>query len=172
MAEKQRPMTAGINLLRTLLSQSAAFQTWSGTANPAAALARIYRVAVHAPDGKRPFACVGVPVELQGELELMDAAQPLTASMVVGVLFEADATTGQDAAAATAGDEYAVYEPFALAVDDIRQEVEEAGRNVATSYWVITGSAMSLPVERAPLDEQGTLGRRLWCMVDFNLGVA
>lgn len=172
MADKLRPLTSSMDTLRTLLSESAAFRTWSGTQNAAAALARVYRVAVNAPDSKRPFACVGVPLDLTAELELRDADQPLNLTMAVGVLFEADATVEQDAAAALAGDQWAVYQPFAQAVDDIRQEVEEAGRNRAGAYYCITGSRVPLVPERAPVDEQGTLGRRLWCMVEFEMGVA
>lgn len=166
-------LTAPITLLRTLLSQSAAFRTWTGTANESAAAAKVYRVEVHAPKDKRPFACVGVPEEVTGEIELRDSGEPFNQMVDVSVSFECNATEEQDLAAQAAGDEWPVYEPFASALNSIRQQVEAAGKNpVSGQYWSIVASSATMPPERAPIDKEGTLGRRLWAMLLFRLEVA
>ena len=47
-----------LSILRTMISQSTSFQAWTGTANAAAALARIYFEAQDNSDVVRPFALV------------------------------------------------------------------------------------------------------------------
>lgn len=124
----------------TLISQSATFQSWTGTATPAAAKARIVvRQAVGVPT--RPFAAIDI-------VPGFEVRRGGHASGQMWLYFEATVTAGNS----TEPDAYYEFANKVGAVlDEIMTEMENAGRLLIQSR----GLAFETPPQRGSREEKG-----------------
>lgn len=85
------PISIPLDDLRDILANLTEFQTWTSTANAAAALARIVRVAGDRPT--RPFAWIDFGDGWRYQREVMDSEFGTTGTLLLG--FEADRTESE-----------------------------------------------------------------------------
>lgn len=87
-------VSAGIGNMRTLLSESANFQTWVGAASALLALDSIYLIEGPADSASRPFAAIGPAGEFEGDSIAGGVLNQYAFSDTVEILFEEDAAPG------------------------------------------------------------------------------
>jgi hypothetical protein len=110
-----------LSILRTMISQSSSFQTWTGTANAAAALARIYFEAQDDSSVVRPFALVFMGNEYVQQSIAGGASQVFQPSGQLVMMLEDAVAPGNAASHADA------YFAFANELGDLIEDLMALG---------------------------------------------
>jgi hypothetical protein len=110
-----------LSILRTMISQSTSFQTWTGTANATAALARIYFEAQDDASIARPFSLVFMGNEYVQQSIAGGASQVFQPSGQLVMMFEDAVAPGN------AGSEADSYFAFANEIGDVIDDLLALG---------------------------------------------
>ena len=138
-------------LLRTMLSNCPAFRTWTGTANPTAALARIHLI-VKPAAAARPFALIDFGGEFNAQRNAGGSQHYFQHSGSLLLLFEDDVDSAN---AADGKDADAEYE-FRNNLGAVLSELEDlAGRD---DNLTISRMTVLVSPARTHVDERATLG--------------
>lgn len=150
------PISLPLSALRTILSNCAQFQTWTSTANAAAALAKIYLVATPLASISRPFAWISHRNGIAGLSLQRDQLTPVSGSTEIAYAGSGSLVLGFEAnLAGTSGFDAADEEfTFTNAIGQIIKEMFIlSGR---AGYMNLEGVQSLTPPQRSHPDESSS----------------